>query len=74
MLAVEHVLSGDFLAGVGGHAAHAGGQAGFDPALRFVVGLVLANRLNQVIPFVLVGIGIARAIPKAYSSASGFGP
>ena len=28
VLAVEHVLEGDFLAGVGGHAAHGGHQAG----------------------------------------------
>ena len=74
MLAVEHVLEGDFLAGMRGHAAHAGDQAGFDAALRFVVGLVLADGLNQVIPFVLVGIARCRWIPRAYSSASGSGP
>src|SRR5207248_2234368 len=37
ILGVEEVVEGDFAAGVGGGAAHAGDQAGFDAALHFVV-------------------------------------
>ena len=46
MLAVEHLLVGDFPAGVGRHSAHAGHQAGLDAALGLVVGLVTADGLQ----------------------------
>ena len=56
VLAVEHLVEGDLLAGVGGHAAHRGHQARFDAPLHLVVRLVLADGVDQVVPFVLVGI------------------
>ena|SRR5688572_13930954 len=57
MFAVEHVVIGNDLAGVGGHATHRGDHAGFDTALDFVVFFVLTNCLEQVIPFELIWIG-----------------
>ena len=56
MGAVEDFVKGDDLARVGGHAAHGGDQAGFGAALGFVVGLVVANRRDQIPPLVSVGI------------------
>ena len=34
-------------------------EAGFDAALDFVVGLVVADGVDQVVPFVLIGILLA---------------
>src|ERR1035437_5532195 len=59
MLAVEDFLEGDFLAGVGGHAAHAGDEAGFDTALGLVIRLVVADGIHQIVPFVQIGILLA---------------
>ena len=56
VLAVEHVVVGDDLAGVGGHAAHRGDEAGLRAALDLVVRLVLADGADQVFPFEVVGV------------------
>ncbi len=56
VLAVEHVVEGDDLAGVGGHAAHRGDQARLGAALDLVVELVLADGVDQVVPLDLVGV------------------
>ena len=68
VLAVEHLVVGDFLASVGGHAAHRGHEAGFDAAFHLVVGLVAADGFHQVVPLVLIrllsrpdGLSTARA-------------
>src|SRR5450631_1312422 len=53
-LAVEHVVKGNDLPGVCGHAAHGGDEAGLGPSLHFVVKLVFANGMDQVVPFDLV--------------------
>ena len=41
---------------MGGHAAHRGDQAGFGAAPDLVVGLILADGIDQVVPFELVGV------------------
>jgi len=46
VVAVEHVVVGDFLAGVRGHAAQACHEAGLDAALGFIVGLVVADGVH----------------------------
>src|SRR5262249_28504608 len=62
---LEELFHGDFTAGVGGHAAHAGGDRRFDAAFDFAVGLVLDNGLDQFIPLVLVGAtAIVGALPE----------
>ena len=67
--AVEHLVVGDDLAGVGGHAAHRGHQAGLGAALDFVVRLVLADGVDQVVPFELVGVRLRlRERPERWSS------
>src|SRR5688572_27687869 len=57
MVALKHLLERDLLASVRGHAAHRRHQAGFDAAFDFVVWLVFADRLDEVVPFELVEIG-----------------
>ena len=57
-VAVEHLVESDDLAGVGGHAAHRRDQAGLGAALHFVVGLVVADGVDQVVPFQLIRIGL----------------
>ncbi len=59
MLAVEHVVVGDHAAGVGGHAAHGGDHAGDGAAFGFVVGLVVADGVDEVAPFVAVRVVFA---------------
>ncbi len=54
-------LPGHDLAGMRGHAAHRRGQAGFGTPPGFVVGLVLANGVDQLIPFHLVRIRLVRS-------------
>src|SRR5260370_28892330 len=54
VLAIEYLVEGDNLTGVGGHAAHGGHQAGFRAALHFVVRLVLTDGFGQVVPLGLV--------------------
>src|SRR6266436_8629643 len=56
MLAVEHFFVSNFLAGVGGHAAQAGREAGLDAARDFIVGLVVADGVHQVVPFIGVWV------------------
>ena len=51
VLVLQDLVVGDDLAGVGGHAAHRGDQAGLGAALDLVVGLVLADGVDQVVPF-----------------------
>src|SRR5207248_3186650 len=57
VVGVEHLVEGDFLADVGGGAAHAGDEAGFDAALHLVVGFVVDDGVDQGVPCVLVGVG-----------------
>ena len=54
MVAVEDFLVGDFLTRVGGHATHAGYEAGLDTAFGFVVRFIVADGVHQGIPFVLI--------------------
>lgn len=63
MRAVEHVLPFDFTAGVGSHAAHAGGDGGFHAADDFVVGRVVDDSGGEVVPLELIGIllGLGKA-------------
>lgn len=56
MLAIEDFIVGDDLAGVSCHASHRSDQACFGATLHFVVRLVVADRVDQVIPFDLVGV------------------
>ncbi len=56
VLGVEHVVECDDPTGVGGHATHRGHQAGFDAALDFIVGRVLADGVDEIVPFVLVRV------------------
>src|SRR5258707_14724814 len=49
---------------MGGHAAHAGGEAGFYAAFYFVVGLVGDDGFHQVVPFVLVGRAVVGGLPE----------
>src|SRR5262249_29687984 len=58
VLVVEHLVARDDLARVGGHAAHGGDQTGFGAAPDLVVGLILANRSQEVVPLQLIGIGL----------------
>ena len=48
LLRVERLFPGDPLAGVGGHAAHDGGQVALGGGLQLVVGLALADRGDEV--------------------------
>ena len=59
VVAVEHLVVGDDPAGVGGHAAHRSHQAGLDAPFHLVVGFVVADGVDQVVPFVLVGTFVA---------------
>ena len=68
MVVVERFIEGDFLPGVGAEAAHIADDAGFDAAFDFVVGLVVADGIEEGNPFVLVWvIEFARdfGLPKA---------
>ena len=58
MIRVQHVFKGDFLAGVSGHAAHRGHDAGFDAAPGFVVRLVVADGGEQVVPLVEIRVAL----------------
>src|SRR5439155_18405643 len=60
VLAVQHFLERDLLAGVRGHAAHGGHQAGFHTPFDFVVGFVIADGVNQVVPFIQIRILLVR--------------
>src|SRR5688500_16257888 len=64
MFAVEHLIVGDHLAGVGSHSAHARGEAGLDAALHFVVGGVVADRRHQDLPLVLIGVRFVGGLPE----------
>src|ERR1035441_2767309 len=55
VLAVHHLVEGDELSGVGGHTPHGSHQAGLGTALDFVVGLVLTDGLDQVLPLEVIG-------------------
>ena len=52
---LHDLLPGDGLPGVAGGAAHERGKVGIDPALQLVMRPVLADALNEVVPFVLPG-------------------
>ena len=56
MLVVEHLLVGDFLPSVSGHAAHVRDHACLDAARHFVVRHVADDRVDEVLPLELVGI------------------
>src|SRR5437763_389411 len=55
VLVIQHLVEGDELAGVRGHAAHRRDHARLRPALHLVVRLVLADRGDQILPLVVVG-------------------
>ena len=50
MITVEDLVESDFLPGMSRHAPHRGHQAGGCPTLDFVVGLVIAYGIQQIIP------------------------
>ena len=54
MLAIEHLVAGDDLAGMSGHAPHGRDQTRFHAALHFAVGLVVANGVGEMFPFQLI--------------------
>src|SRR6266536_424303 len=56
---IQHLVVGHFLAGVGRHAPHRRDDAGLNAERHFIVGLVIANRVHQVIPLVQVGVVLA---------------
>src|ERR1043166_6654878 len=56
----EHLVVSDFLAGVCRHAPHGGNDTGLDSKGHFIVRLVVANRVHQVIPFVDVWAVLGR--------------
>ena len=56
MITVEDLVESDFLPGMSRHAPHRGHQAGGCPTLDFVVGLVIAYGIQQIIPLKLIGI------------------
>jgi hypothetical protein len=58
VVAVEDLIVGDDLAGVGGHAPHRGDQTGAHAAIDLVVGLVVADGFGEVFPLHLVGVGL----------------
>ena len=56
VLVVEHLVEGHFLSRVGSVPAHRGNDAGHHAAFHLVVGLVVEDRVGQVLPLVEVGI------------------
>ena len=56
MLAIEHFVISHLNTGVSRHSSHAGYQAGFDPSLDFVVRHILADRVDQIVPFELIRV------------------
>src|SRR5262249_280879 len=56
------VIVGDDLPGVGGHPAHGGDEAGLGSAPDLVVPLVFTNRVDEVVPLDLVGVGLGRGV------------
>ena len=56
MFAVQHLIERDDLTRVRGHAAHGSNQAGLRTPLDLVVGPVLADRGDEVVPFQLLRI------------------
>lgn len=56
VLAVEHLVVGHDLPGVDGHAAHRGHEAGCGAAFGLIVGLVVANGVDQFVPLDLIGV------------------
>ena len=60
LVAVEHFVEGDYPPGVGRPAAHVGHDACLDAALDLVVRLVVADGVDQVVPFVVVRAALVR--------------
>src|SRR5262245_39307633 len=56
MLMIEHVIIADGLACMAGVAAHVRNNAGLNAARDFVVGLVVADGVEEIAPFVYVRI------------------
>src|SRR5579872_3226215 len=63
LVAVQRGLERDLLAGMRGHAAHIACDARLDASLRLVVGLVLPDRLDQLVPLVLVWVAVVLRLP-----------
>ena len=61
----ERLVPSDDAARMRGHTSHEGRQAGLGAPLDFVVRLVLADGLDEIVPFDLVGIRLPpRELPK----------
>ena len=56
MVTIQHLVKSDSPTGVGSHSPHRSHKASFCAALGLVVGLVVTDCINQVIPFKLVRI------------------
>src|SRR5687767_14980036 len=56
MIAVEDLVVGDDLTRVSGHPAHRRDQAGLGAALGLVEGLIISNRIDEMIPLELIGV------------------
>ena len=56
MLAVHHLLEGDFLTGMSGHTTHRSHEAGHSATFDFVVLFVVADGGNQMLPLVDVWV------------------
>src|ERR1035437_10842498 len=55
VFAIHHLVEGDDLSRVSGHAPHGTHQAGLGATLDLVVWLVVADRLDQVFPLEVIG-------------------
>jgi hypothetical protein len=58
----ESFVAGEGAAGLAGHAAHDGGEAGVAAALGFVEGLVVADGVEQEVVFALVMVAIGALV------------
>ena len=64
-IGVEGVIPHHTLTGVRGHAAHVTYLTGERAALGFVVRLVITDGVEQILPFVLIGVSFAsREFPR----------
>ena len=66
--AVEDLVKGNDLTRVSGHASHRRDQTSFDAPLDLVVGLVVADGINQIFPLQFVGIPLGlRVGPRGFA-------
>src|SRR5204863_7318332 len=64
--AVEHRVERDLLARVRRHASHAAHQARLNAALDLAVRLVVADRVDQRIPLILVWVACVGGLPDQF--------